>query len=77
MYDIANETSFEEAKSIMKEIITVKKDKKTPMMLVGNKLDLEGERQVLRTSGNQLIELFMYRSALNELFMYRLKISSV
>ena len=52
MYDIANETSFEEAKSIMKEIITVKKDKKTPMMLVGNKLDLEGERQVLRTSGN-------------------------
>ena len=57
MYDIANETSFEEAKSIMKEIITVKKDKKTPMMLVGNKLDLEGERQVLRTSGNLIVKV--------------------
>ncbi|KAL5271013.1 hypothetical protein ACHWQZ_G001612 [Mnemiopsis leidyi] len=50
VYDIANEASFEEAKSIMKEIITVKKDKKTPIMLVGNKLDLDGDRQVLRTS---------------------------
>ena len=53
VYDIANEASFEEAKSIMKEIITVKKDKKTPIMLVGNKLDLDGDRQVLRTSGNR------------------------
>lgn len=53
VYDIANEASFDEAKSIMKEIITVKKDKKTPIMLVGNKLDLDGDRQVLRTSGNR------------------------
>ena len=52
IYDIANESSFEEAKTIIKDIVTIKKDKKTPMILIGNKLDLESERQVLRSSGD-------------------------
>ena len=33
----------------------LKKDKKVPMVLVGNKLDLESERRVNRTTGAQAI----------------------
>ena len=51
IYDITNEASFEEAKTIIKDIVTTKKDKKTPIILIGNKLDLESDRQVLRSSG--------------------------
>ena len=39
----------------VQEIVMLKKDKKVPMVLVGNKLDLESERRVNRTTGAQAI----------------------
>ena len=46
MYDLTREETFGEALSIIRDILAVKKDKKTPIMLLANKLDMEGERQV-------------------------------
>jgi Ras-related protein Rap-2C len=60
MYDLSNEASFEEAKTIIKDIVTMKKDKKTPIILLGNKLDLDPEREVLRTSGNMKIQAYLF-----------------
>lgn len=54
LYDITNAESFAEAESIMKEIISTRKDKKTPLMLLGNKLDLEADRIVERTAGKSI-----------------------
>ena len=59
VYNLADEASFVAAEEILKEIISVKKDKKTPILLLGNKSDLEGERQVLRTSGEKTFRLIL------------------
>lgn len=46
VYSIASRTSFEEIQQFQQQILRVKDKDYFPMILVGNKCDLEGERQV-------------------------------
>ena len=46
VYSITSRTSFEEIQSFQQQILRVKDRDYFPMILVGNKCDLEGERQV-------------------------------
>ncbi|XP_048869590.1 rasd family member 4 [Brienomyrus brachyistius] len=46
VYAINDPESLEAVKSLRDEIMEVKEDKFTPIMVVGNKSDLDGERQV-------------------------------
>ena len=55
VYDIADHTTFENIRVWM-ESITEEKGDKLPIVLVGNKADLEDERQVLYKEGKDLAE---------------------
>lgn len=46
VYSITSRTSFEEIQYFQQQILRVKDKDYFPMILVGNKCDLEGERQV-------------------------------
>ena len=46
VYSITNRGSFEEISSFREQILRVKDADKVPMVLVGNKSDLDSERQV-------------------------------
>jgi GTPase SAR1 family protein len=46
VYSITNRGSFDEIAAFREQILRVKDAEKVPMVIVGNKSDLEGERQV-------------------------------
>ena len=46
VYSITNRGSFEEISSFREQILRVKDADRVPMVIVGNKADLEAERQV-------------------------------
>lgn len=54
VYDVTSRVSFEEAGNIYKKIIKLKKEhgnKQVPIVIVGNKCDLEDQRQVTQQEG--------------------------
>lgn len=51
MYSITSRSTFEEAKSIRDWILRIKDQDEVPMVLVGNKVDLENLREVDREEG--------------------------
>jgi len=51
VYNITNRTSFEEIESFRTQILRVKERESVPMVLSGNKCDLEQFRQVTREEG--------------------------
>jgi GTPase SAR1 family protein len=53
VYSITSRDSFEETKVFQKQILEVKKKQSWPMILIGNKTDLSGER-VVTTEGEQM-----------------------
>jgi GTPase KRas protein len=53
VYSITSRDSFEETKVFQKQIMEVKKKESWPMILIGNKTDLSGERTVT-TEGEQM-----------------------
>jgi small GTP-binding protein len=53
MYDISKKESFTKIKDWLKNILE-HKDKDFPILLLGNKCDLEEEREVTKEEGNQL-----------------------
>ena len=55
VYDIADHSTFENI-GVWMESITEEKGDKLPIVLVGNKADLENERQVLYKEGKDLAE---------------------
>ena len=57
-YSITSKSSFEKIKSEREHILRVKDREKFPMILVGNKCDLEDERQVTAKEAQNLSELF-------------------
>lgn len=58
VYSITEKKSFEEINSFRDQILRVKDADEVPMVLVGNKADLEGDRQVQTAQGRNLAKLF-------------------
>lgn len=52
VYSITSRQSFEEITTFQQQILRVKDKDYFPMVVVGNKCDLEGERQVTRQGEN-------------------------
>ncbi|KAL6055854.1 Ras GTPase [Balamuthia mandrillaris] len=58
VYAINSRTSFEEIISFREQILRVKDEDNVPMVLVGNKSDLEEQRQVATSEGADLAKSF-------------------
>ena len=58
VYAITSRSSFDEIVSFKEQILRVKDKDKVPMVLVGNKCDLESERQVTTGEGQDLAKSF-------------------
>jgi len=58
VYAITSRTSFDEVSSFREQILRVKDADKVPLVICGNKCDLEGERQVSKTEGQDLAKSF-------------------
>lgn len=54
MYDITSRSSFDEIAMIREQIIRVKDDENVPLVLLGNKVDLEDRREVSTEEGQDL-----------------------
>ena len=57
-YAINSRSSFDEVLAFREQILRVKDADKVPMVLVGNKCDLEAERQVTTVEGKDLAKSF-------------------
>lgn len=57
VYSITSRQSFEEITTFQQQILRVKDKDYFPMVVVGNKCDLEGEREVTR-QGTYLMHIF-------------------
>merc|ERR1712054_160099 len=55
-YSITSSHSFQQVKVFKQQVVRVKDDDNLPMMLVGNKCDLEDEREVTTEEGAALAE---------------------
>jgi GTPase KRas protein len=58
VYAITSRSSFDEIVSFREQIKRVKDKEKVPLVLVGNKCDLETERQVTTAEGSELAKSF-------------------
>ncbi|KAI7786956.1 ras-1 [Diaporthe eres] len=58
VYSITSRQSFEEITTFQQQILRVKDKDYFPMVVVGNKCDLEGEREVTRQEGENLARSF-------------------
>jgi len=54
VYSLTNKSSFEEVSSFREQILRVKDAEQVPMVIVGNKLDLDSERVVSTKEGQEL-----------------------
>jgi len=58
VYSITAKSTFDEITSFREQILRVKDKDKVPMILVGNKCDLEHDRQVTTQDGQELAKSF-------------------
>jgi GTPase KRas protein len=58
VYSITSRQSFEEITTFQQQILRVKDKDYFPMVVVGNKCDLEGDREVSRSEGEALARSF-------------------
>jgi GTPase KRas protein len=58
VYSITSRGSFDEISSFREQILRVKDKDQVPMIIVGNKCDLESERQVTQSEGRDLAKSF-------------------
>uniref|UniRef100_A0A8C2UBR8 small monomeric GTPase n=8 Tax=Amniota TaxID=32524 RepID=A0A8C2UBR8_COTJA len=56
VYSLVNQQSFQDIRPMRDQIIRVKRYEKVPVILVGNKVDLESEREVSSNEGRALAE---------------------
>jgi GTPase KRas protein len=54
VYSITYAESFKQVQSLHDHILRVKEETKVPFVLVGNKVDLEKDREVPKEKGNEL-----------------------
>lgn len=70
VYSLVNQQSFQDIKPMRDQITRVKRYEKVPMILVGNKVDLDAEREVSAGEGKALADEwncpFMETSAKNK-----------
>ncbi|KAL6479485.1 ras-related protein Rap-2b [Colossoma macropomum] len=70
VYSLVNQQSFQDIKPMRDQIVRVKRYERVPMVLVGNKVDLDGEREVAAGEGKALADEwncpFMETSAKNK-----------
>ena len=58
VYSITDDQTFEELRSIREQILRVHRDRKVPMIVVGNKVDLANDRAVSKEEGSKLASEF-------------------
>ena len=58
VYSITDDQTFEELRSIREQILRVHNDRKVPMLIVGNKVDLAHDRAVSQEEGSKLASEF-------------------
>ena len=58
MYSITSSASFHEISALREQILRVKDSEDVPMIIVGNKSDLEDQRCVITEQGEKLAETF-------------------
>ncbi|KAF7846025.1 hypothetical protein BT93_L5547 [Corymbia citriodora subsp. variegata] len=58
VYSITSQQSFEEIKTFQQQILRVKDKDYFPVIVVGNKCDLDGEREVSTEAGRELARSF-------------------
>eukprot|EP00349_Pseudokeronopsis_sp_Brazil_P000301 CAMPEP_0202961320 /NCGR_PEP_ID=MMETSP1396-20130829/5378_1 /ASSEMBLY_ACC=CAM_ASM_000872 /TAXON_ID= /ORGANISM="Pseudokeronopsis sp., Strain Brazil" /LENGTH=223 /DNA_ID=CAMNT_0049681053 /DNA_START=22 /DNA_END=693 /DNA_ORIENTATION=+ len=58
VYSIVDDQTLEELRSIREQILRVHRDKKVPMIVVGNKADMKKDRAVSRDEGKALADEF-------------------
>lgn len=58
VYSIVSKSSFEEVKVFHEQILRVKDADKVPVVIAGNKCDLEADRQVTTVEGRELAKSF-------------------
>ena len=58
VYSITSRSSFDEMNYFKEEIRRTKEGDSVPMIIAGNKCDLETERQVIKTEGEELAKYF-------------------
>jgi len=58
VFAITSRTSFDEVSSFREQILRVKDADKVPLVICGNKCDLDAERQVSKTEGQDLAKGF-------------------
>jgi len=58
IYAITSKSSFDEINNFRDQILTVKDKDRVPMFLIGNKCDLDSERQVSTSEGHSLAGRF-------------------
>ena len=58
IYDINNKKSFENIENWLNEIENKKKKNNIPLVLIGNKIDLEKEREVSFQEGEKLAQIY-------------------
>lgn len=56
VYSVLSRQTFEEIPNFRDRILLVKEDETIPMVLVGNKIDLENERQVTTEEGREIAQ---------------------
>jgi GTPase SAR1 family protein len=60
VYTITSQATFDEAANLYEKILRAKDKDKVPMVLCGNKCDLESSRQVPTAAGKKLAEKWGY-----------------
>lgn len=58
IYAVTSRSSFEQVDMLRQKILQAKDQDKVPMVLVGNKCDLESERQVTTMEGKELAKMW-------------------
>ncbi|KAJ8401833.1 hypothetical protein AAFF_G00378040 [Aldrovandia affinis] len=56
VYSLVNQQSFQDIRPMRDQIVRVKRYVKVPLILVGNKVDLDSEREVAGTDGRALAQ---------------------
>jgi len=58
VFAVTSRSSFDEVTAFREQILRVKDEDKVPMVLAGNKCDLDNERQVTKAQGEELAKSF-------------------
>lgn len=58
VYSVVDDQTLEELRSIREQILRVHRDKKVPMIVVGNKVDMKKDRAVSKEEGKALADEF-------------------